>query len=162
MKFLEIATKIKDILIENTQIMQELNSPDSIFVFSNEAPVDPSQYPLVFIHMPETIENNVRGAGDGRSLFILKWFFEIGIYVYVDIEQQVIDYSGLNYLIRLIFNTVYNSSVFDEDEVDGTALFNIEMVGFQPDKEIMKPLIGGILQFYIHEGYNTNETVTKT
>ena len=35
------------------------------------------------------------------------------------------------------------------------------MVGFQPDREIMKPLIGGVLQFYIHEGYNTNETVTK-
>jgi hypothetical protein len=162
MKFLEIATKIKDILTANTQIMQELNSADSIVVFSNEAPVEPSQYPLIFIHMPETIENNVRGAGYGRSLFILKWFFEIGIYIYVDIEQQIIDYSGLNYLIRLIFNTVYNSSVFDEDEIDGTALFDIEMVGFQPDREITKPLIGGVLQFYIHEAYNTNETVTKS
>ena len=161
MKFLEIATKIKDILIANTQIMQELNSADSIFVFTNEAPVEPSQYPLIFIHMPETLENNVRGAGAGQDLFILKWFFEIGIYIYIDIEQQIVDFSGLNYLIRLVFNTIYNSSIFDENEANGTALFDIEMAGFQPDREVLKPLIGGVLQFYIHEAYNTNEIVTK-
>lgn len=157
MKFLEIANKIKDILIDDSNILTELNNSDSIIVFDNEAPIEPEKYPIIFISLPEINEHIQRG--NQQNLLINRWLFEVAIYDYLDIDRQNIDYSDFQYLVRLVFNAILNSSTFDESEVNGTSLYDVEMVGFQPDRDVIKPIVGGAIQFTVREMYNTNEMV---